>query len=37
LNRLLAEYESPSMEPAINEALEAHMSKRKEALKSMLP
>ena len=35
--RLLAEYEPPLIDPAVNEALEAHMSRRKEALKSMLP
>src|SRR5688572_3499801 len=35
--RLLAEYEPPAIDEAVDEALEAHMSKRKEVLKSMLP
>jgi trimethylamine--corrinoid protein Co-methyltransferase len=34
--RLLAEYEPPAMDAAVNEALEAHMTKRKEELKSLL-
>jgi trimethylamine--corrinoid protein Co-methyltransferase len=32
--RLLAEYEAPPMDEAIDEALKAHMRKRKEELKS---
>ena len=33
--RLLAEYEAPPMDPAIDEALKAHMAKRKEELSSV--
>jgi trimethylamine--corrinoid protein Co-methyltransferase len=33
--RLLAEYEPPAMDPAVEEALKAHMEKRKLELKSM--
>jgi trimethylamine--corrinoid protein Co-methyltransferase len=33
--RLLSEYEAPAMDPGIDEALNAHMAKRKEELKSM--
>lgn len=33
--RLLAGYELPAMDPAIEEALKAHMEKRKLELKSM--
>jgi trimethylamine--corrinoid protein Co-methyltransferase len=32
--RLLSEYEQPPMDESINEALQAHMAKRKEELKS---
>jgi trimethylamine--corrinoid protein Co-methyltransferase len=33
--RLVAEYEAPPMDPAVDEALQAHMAKRKEELRSV--